>query len=100
MPIRVVLLQIIYHNAISITSIPSPQQRTSIAMPRIMSYLSVVSPLFNTLRLYHSAWPIFLLGIPQFAGFNQRVRPRPGADGQVFSLLDVAQLFAVIHAAV
>jgi hypothetical protein len=31
--------------------------------------LSVVSSLLNTLRLNYSAWPIFLLSIPQFARF-------------------------------
>jgi hypothetical protein len=59
-----------------------------------------MSPLLHALRLDNSAWPIFLLSIPQLTRLRQRIGPRPGASGQVLSLLDVAQLLAVVHAAV
>lgn len=52
------------------------------------------------LRLEDTAFPIFLLSIPEFGRLSVWIRPRSGAACKIFSLTLLTELVGVLHAAV
>lgn len=51
-----------------------------------ITHLSIMPNCLRILRLKDTTFPVFLLGIPQFARLSVWVGPSPGAAGKVLSL--------------